>query len=321
MRHSAVENNAALSERWTQLLNRSLLSVSCDFPFKNIYSAGLFLMGRQSLLKEARHLERRGMRKCSLANTQPALCYQEDTEKTCTVQQMRCLVLLTPTQLDLCSQASPLVFAQEAFGRLCCPHRGRYVGHRWGCMDPWCWFAKTFSTEGSVQLMTMHGYPPLSCGSALMVLIRIAVQLMRNPGAHLWVTSQHSMNGTWEQGYITYPIIRSSRNCPASHRVSFTGTSLVGALSLICSADSQQRELCARSSCQRALCARVCAHASKASIFLCLFAFATKWRHCITLCTLNWYSYIEWMFLHPEGRMRFCLFCPLLFLFLFFFPE
>lgn len=65
-------------------------------------------MGRQSLLKEARHLERRGRRKCSPANTQPAFCRAYRQEDVCAVQQMRCLVLLTPTQLELCSQALPL---------------------------------------------------------------------------------------------------------------------------------------------------------------------------------------------------------------------
>lgn len=64
-RDTAVGNNAALSERWTQLLNRSLLSVFCVFPFKNIYSAGLFLMGRQSVVREAGHLEGRGWRRSS----------------------------------------------------------------------------------------------------------------------------------------------------------------------------------------------------------------------------------------------------------------
>lgn len=73
-RHSTVGNNAALSERWTQLLNRSLLFVSCYFPFKNIYSDGLFLMGRQSILKEARHLEGRGGRNCRQANAWFAFC-------------------------------------------------------------------------------------------------------------------------------------------------------------------------------------------------------------------------------------------------------
>lgn len=73
-RHSAVGNNAALSERWTQLLNRSLLSVSCDFPFKNIYSAGLFLMGRQSVLRAARRLEGRGGRNGSQADARFAFC-------------------------------------------------------------------------------------------------------------------------------------------------------------------------------------------------------------------------------------------------------
>lgn len=73
-RDTAVGNNAALSERWTQLLNRSLLSVSCDFPFKNIYSAGLFLMGRQSVLQEARRLKGRGRRNGSQADARFAFC-------------------------------------------------------------------------------------------------------------------------------------------------------------------------------------------------------------------------------------------------------
>lgn len=165
--------------------------------------------------------------------------------------------------------------------------------------------------------MTMHGHPPLSrkCfdgvdGSAAGEKAHIQEPISE------WLHEWYPWTGVYN---LPNSMFFQKLSCQPQGE-NFRGTSLVGALSLICSADSEQCELHARSSCQRALHARVCAHASKASIFLRLFAFVTKWRRCITLCTLNWYSCTEWMLLHPEGGMRFCLFCPFLF-FSFFFQN